>query len=144
MTDLNHDAAPVAKRDAKTSTAGTLTRIIVCASCRDEHDSDEHPRPGLLFGDRVRAAADGETLVVEQVECLANCKRRLSAAMSRSDGWTYVFGDLALENADDLVAGALLYRDSANGLIPWRGRPDCLKRGLVARIPPQNLEDHSS
>ncbi|TIT93614.1 MAG: metal-binding protein, partial [Mesorhizobium sp.] len=24
-------------------------------------------------------------------------------------------------------------------LIPWRGRPDSLKRGLVARLPPLDL-----
>ena len=29
-----------------------------------------------------------------------------------------------------------LFADSTDGLMPWRGRPDCLKRGLVARIPP--------
>ncbi|TIR82512.1 MAG: metal-binding protein, partial [Mesorhizobium sp.] len=26
-----------------------------------------------------------------------------------------------------------------DGLIPWRGRPDSLKRGLVARLPPLDL-----
>ena len=27
------------------------------------------------------------------------------------------------------------------GLMPWRGRPEPLKRGLIARVPPFNVED---
>ena len=123
--------------------AGAPTTIIVCSSCRNGENSDSHPRPGLLFGDQVRLAAARDNLHVEQVECLGNCKRRLSAAMSKPGGWTYVFGDLAPDDANDLVEGARLYRDAANGLIPWRGRPECLKRGLVSRVPPQPFHGKS-
>ena len=123
--------------------AEAATTIIICSSCRDASNSDDHPRPGLLLGDTVLQAAASDSLVVEQVECLANCKRRLSAALVKPDGWTYVFGDLCIDDAADLVEGARLYRDSANGLIPWRGRPECLKRGLIARIPPQPFNGRS-
>lgn len=124
--------APAASVDAATT-------IIVCSSCRNGDNDDSHPRPGLLFGNEVRKAAAKGSIAVEQVECLANCKRRLSAAMVKPGGWTYVFGDLCPDDAEDLVEGARLYHESDNGLIPWRGRPDCLKRGLVARIPPQTF-----
>ncbi len=117
-----HDGAPVT--------------IVVCASCRDETGSDAHPRAGHLLGTATRAAAANTKITVLQVECLGNCKRRLSAAMLRDGCWSYVFGDLKPDSADDLVAGAKLFATSADGLIPWRGRPDSLKRGLVARIPP--------
>ena len=26
--------------------------------------------------------------------------------------------------------------DASDGLMPWRGRPEILKRGLIARVPP--------
>ena len=35
-----------------------------------------------------------------------------------------------------LVDGARLFASAADGLMPWRGRPDILKRGLIARVPP--------
>jgi predicted metal-binding protein len=56
----------------------------------------------------------------------------------RRDGaWTYVFGHLdAATGADALIEGARLFAHSSDGLIPWRGRPAALKRGLVARTPP--------
>jgi predicted metal-binding protein len=57
----------------------------------------------------------------------------------KENGWSYVFGDLAIENGPDLIEGARLFQTSEDGLIPWRGRPDCLKRGLVSRIPPLSL-----
>ena len=109
--------------------------IVVCASCRDETGSDAHPRPGALLAAATKSAA-GDRLSVRQVECLGNCKRRLSAAILRENCWSYVFGDLTAGDAPDLVAGARLFATSTDGLLPWRGRPASLKRGLVARIPP--------
>ena len=84
----------------------------------------------------MRRAAEGSAVRVHRIACLGNCKRRLSAAMVKPGAWSYVFGDLSVDSGADLVAGAKLFADSADGLIPWRGRPDSLKRGLVARIPP--------
>ncbi|TPK86476.1 DUF1636 family protein [Mesorhizobium sp. B2-4-17] len=113
--------------------------VIVCASCRDETGSDAHPRAGELLAQDTRRAAASERVRVRTVECLGNCKRRLSAAILRDGCWSYVFGDLTTGSGADLVTGAKLFATSSDGLIPWRGRPDSLKRGLVARIPPLDL-----
>jgi predicted metal-binding protein len=112
--------------------------VVVCATCRDETGSDAHPRAGEILAADAKAAAAGEVRVTS-VECLGNCKRRLSAAILRENCWSYVFGDLSTTSGADLVAGAKLFAGSADGLIPWRGRPDSLKRGLVARIPPLDI-----
>ena len=113
--------------------------VIVCASCRDETGSDAHPRAGELLAENTRQAASGDNLSIRTVECLGNCKRRLSAAILRDGCWSYVFGDLTAASGADLVTGAKLFATSTDGLIPWRGRPDSLKRGLVARIPPLDM-----
>ena len=109
--------------------------VVVCATCRDVSGSDAHPRAGAILARNTKAAA-GDDVRVATVECLGNCKRRLSAAILRENCWSYVFGDLSTESGPDLIAGARLFATSTDGLIPWRGRPDSLKRGLVARIPP--------
>jgi predicted metal-binding protein len=116
----------------------TGVTVIVCASCRDETGSDAHPRAGELLAEDTRRAAAGD-IRVRTVECLGNCKRRLSAAILRDSCWSYVFGDLTATSGADLVTGAKLFATSTDGLIPWRGRPDSLKRGLVARIPPLDM-----
>ncbi|ADV12405.1 DUF1636 family protein [Mesorhizobium ciceri] len=113
--------------------------IIVCGSCRNETGSDAHPRAGELLTDDTRRAAAGDDIRIRSVECLGNCKRRLSAAILRDGCWSYVFGDLTATSGADLVTGAKLFATSKDGLIPWRGRPDSLKRGLVARIPPIDM-----
>ncbi|TPN81492.1 DUF1636 domain-containing protein [Mesorhizobium sp. CU2] len=113
--------------------------IIVCSSCRDETGSDAHPRAGTLLAEDTRRAASGDKINIRTVECLGNCKRRLSAALLRDGCWSYVFGDLTAASGADLVTGAKLFATSSDGLIPWRGRPDSLKRGLVARIPPLDM-----
>ena len=120
---------------APASAALAEVTVLVCATCRDATGSDAYPRPGALLAAATKEAA-GNVVRVRQVECLGNCTRRLSAAILRQDCWSYVFGGLAIGDGPDLVAAARLYAASADGVLPWRGRPDKLKRGLVARIPP--------
>ncbi|MFK8250477.1 DUF1636 family protein [Ancylobacter terrae] len=113
------------------------TVLMVCTSCRRPGDDDALPRPGEDFTRAVRTAAEGSTVTVKGIRCLGNCSRGLSAALTREGGWTYVFGGLDPDrDARALVTGAELYAAAGDGFMPWRGRPDILKRGVVARIPP--------
>jgi len=121
------------------ATGDDAVTILVCNTCRDEFGSDAEPRPGAQLAEQARRAAADSAIVVREVACLGNCKRRLSAGLHRTGAWTYVFGDLTPESGADLVAGAQLFSTSTDGLLPWRGRPDSLKRGLVARFPPLDL-----
>jgi predicted metal-binding protein len=133
-TEAADQVAPV-----ETATSVDTVTIIVCSSCRGEDGSDDRPRPGERLAEATKAANQDAEIHVVATECLGNCKRRLSAALVKDGGWSYVFGDLVIENAGDLVEGARLFQTSDNGLIPWRGRPDCLKRGLISRIPPLSM-----
>ncbi|MER8629897.1 DUF1636 family protein [Mesorhizobium opportunistum] len=132
-------SAGTADNSSADSDALSGVTVIICASCRDETGSDAHPRAGELLAQDTRNAVSGEDIRVRTVECLGNCKRRLSAAILRDGCWSYVFGDLTTASGADLVTGAKLFATSTDGLIPWRGRPDSLKRGLVARIPPLDM-----
>jgi predicted metal-binding protein len=77
---------------------------------------------------------------VRFIECLANCTRGPSAAVRCAGSWTYVFGGLDAGCAAALIDGARLLAAAADGVMPWRGRPDALKRGLIARVPPLDRE----
>ena len=109
--------------------------IVVCNSCRGASGSDERPRPGSRLVEDTRRAAADSGVVVREVGCLGNCKRGLSATMLRDGCWSYVFGGLDETAGEDLVAGALLLAGSTDGFMPFRARPESLKRGLIARIP---------
>jgi predicted metal-binding protein len=109
--------------------------VLVCSSCRRDDDPLDGPRPGSRLAADARAAAEGSGVGVRQVACLGNCKRGLTAAIFRTGCWAYVFGGLSPASGADLVAGARLFARSEDGFLPWRDRPEALKRGLVARIP---------
>jgi predicted metal-binding protein len=52
-----------------------------------------------------------------------------------------VFGELDAECAPALVAGAQLLAAAADGIMPWRDRPDVLKKSIIARIPPLDFSE---
>ena len=93
-----------------------------------------------MLAEATARAAAGTGITVLGVKCLANCTRGLSAAVRRNHAWTYVFGGLdAVQRPAALVEGARLFSHATDGVMPWRGRPEALKRGLVARIPPHRF-----
>ena len=121
-----------------TNSAADRTTVLVCITCRASTDPSDSPRKGLALADATAdALGDAVDVNVLRVRCLGNCNRGLSAAIRRENCWTYVFGDLDAErDGPTLIAGARLFAESTDGLMPWRGRPDPLKRGLIARMPP--------
>lgn len=123
--------------DSNTETVPEGPIVYVCVTCRKAGDADDGPRAGLLLAEATAEAARGTDVTVRHVECLANCRRSLSAALRKKNSWTYIFGELnAPTDAPALIQGAQLLADAEDGLLPWRGRPDVLKGGLIARVPP--------
>jgi predicted metal-binding protein len=118
--------------------------IYVCVTCRRAGEPDAEPRPGALLADATEQAAAGTEVEVRRLRCLANCTRGPSAAMRCNGSWTYVFGGLDAANADALVAGARLLAGAIDGILPWRGRPEILKRALIARVPPFDFVESDS
>jgi predicted metal-binding protein len=125
--------------------AATAMTIYVCITCRRAGDPEDGVRPGLTLARETARAAEGTGVTVRQVRCLANCSRALSAAVRREGSWTYVFGGLdETRDASALIEGARLFAGAADGLMPWRGRPEILKRGLIARVPPIDFIEETS
>jgi predicted metal-binding protein len=127
-----------------THSAIDRTTVLVCITCRastDPIDTLETPRKGLALAEATAfALGDADDVEVLRVRCLANCTRGLSAAIRKQDAWTYVFGHLDAErDGPSLIVGARLFAGATDGLMPWRGRPESLKRGLIARVPPANF-----
>ncbi len=99
--------------------------------------------PGAALAEATAEAAVGvPDIDVQRIRCLGNCSRGPSAAIRRENTWTYVFGGLdPTRDGEALIVGACLLADAQDGLMPWRGRPEPLKRGLIARIPPVGFRE---
>jgi predicted metal-binding protein len=124
-----------------TAASTDAATVYVCITCRHPGEPESEPRPGAVLAAATAKAAEGGSVAVQPVRCLANCTRGLSAAVRCNGSWTYVFGGLDAACGPALVEGARLLAGAADGIMPWRGRPQSLKRGLIARVPPLNFEE---
>jgi predicted metal-binding protein len=122
-------------------TSAPAPEIYVCITCRRVGEPETEPCPGALLAAAIERAASGTEVRVRRLRCLANCARGPSAAMRCNGSWTYIFGGLDEENAQALINGARLLATAADGILPWRGRPEILKRGLIARVPPLDFNE---
>jgi predicted metal-binding protein len=118
---------------------GPAPTLYVCVTCRAEGADPDAERPGArLYRELTRAAAArGDALRVEPVECLSVCKRPCTVAVAAAGRWTYVYGDLdPAFSAETILEGVGLYARAPEGIVPWRERPQAFRKGVVARIPP--------
>ncbi|MBD2146461.1 DUF1636 family protein [Sphaerospermopsis sp. FACHB-1194] len=74
---------------------------------------------------------------IQGVQCMRACNHACVIALQGEEKFTYLFGNLAV---DDSVSAILLcatqYYTSPKGLLPWSERPEALKTGILAKIPP--------
>lgn len=111
--------------------------ITICSSCRPP-DTPLGEAPGRKLLAAARAAGIGVADVkVREVQCLSVCTRICAASLSAEGGYTFVYGDLDPDTgAAALVELAAGCRDSAYGFVAWKDRPEPLRRGMIARVPP--------
>ncbi|MGQ3356774.1 MAG: DUF1636 family protein [Phreatobacter sp.] len=128
--------------ESPASAGSEPVRLMVCTTCRAAGADADAPRPGAqllaALGEALAANTDaGVRVVVEPVECLSVCKRPCTVSITAPGRWTYVYGDVdAAAHAGPLIAFATQYVATADGLVPWRERPEFIRKGVVARIPP--------
>lgn len=121
--------------------AVTTCTLHVCTTCRraraDLPEGYDKPGAALAAALEKRIEGSGAAIAVEAVECLSVCKRPCTVALSGEGKWTYVYGDLDPQDAvETLIAFAGQYRASPDGVVPWRERPEIIRKSVVARIPP--------
>jgi predicted metal-binding protein len=144
MTDFAPVPHPELKlQETRMSDIGPAGRatVMVCITCRAATGPAD--RTGIALAEATAVAAQAASdISVQRIRCLGNCSRGLSAAIRCDNTWTYVFGGLEpARDGPSLIIGAQLLAQAADGIMPWRGRPESLKRGLIARVPPSNFRE---
>lgn len=122
--------------------ATAAATIFVCVTCRRKRDDvpEGYDLPGdglarALADEVARQALSGVTVM--PVECLAVCRRPCTVAFAGPGKWTHLVGDLDAEaHVGDIVATALAVARSADGIVPWMERPQAIRSGGLARVPP--------
>jgi predicted metal-binding protein len=138
---MDRDLSPdLSASDGITETAAPVAPassvvVSVCITCK--------AADGAIIGPDMLAAvqaaideANGD-VVVRPVQCLSVCKRPATVAVTSSDGYTFLFGDLETESGSAAIASFVKsYKASNYGLVPWRERAQVLRKGMIARVPP--------
>jgi predicted metal-binding protein len=76
------------------------------------------------------------------VSCMSACSHACVVTFTCAGKYSYIFGDLPSDEANiPITASAILscaeiYSDRPNGMLAWKERPEPLKNGVIARIPP--------
>ncbi|MEO1610277.1 MAG: DUF1636 domain-containing protein [Pseudomonadota bacterium] len=120
----------------------TLSICLRCRDGREDRDIDLDQRGGRRLARAVadafsnsRAACLGVHL--RGVNCVSQCKRPCTIALSGPGRFTYLFGDLdPMLHADDVLCVAATYANARDGFLARPARPEVMQAGILGRIPP--------
>ncbi|QBF30360.1 metal-binding protein [Thalassococcus sp. S3] len=119
------------------------TELLICTKCRRGQEvGDDAVRPGAALHRELSETGLPEGIRLTEVECLSNCSQGCTIALRGPGRWTFVFGNLHETNHLDTIRdGAARYRDTPDGLVPWRERPEHFRKNCIARIPPMEAQN---
>ncbi len=121
--------------------ADEITTVAVCRTCRPEGTPADAEPPGAALAKAVAKAALGLGVVeVRAIACQSACSRACSATVAAPGKFSYVIGNLSPDDAADVVAFAVAHAASADGVPPWRSRPERVRKNTIARVPPPGAE----
>ncbi len=137
---MDQSALDAPLHEATSASSDIAVTLYVCITCRADEEGEATPRAGRRLHDALAEAQrhqDGAPRFrIVGTECLSNCNRGCSIALTGPGRWSYVYGDLSQASVDDVLAGASNYAATEDGLVPWRERPTIFRKGVIARIPP--------
>ena len=137
---MDQSALDAPPREAISTSSDTAVILYVCVTCRAGEEGEAIPRAGRRLHDALTEAQrnqDGAPRFrIVETECLSNCNRGCSVALTGPGRWSYIYGDLNQTSVDDVLTGASNYAATEDGLVPWRERPTIFRKGVIARIPP--------
>jgi predicted metal-binding protein len=123
------------------ATAAPVTEVIVCTTCRLTGASREVPAAGQILLENVLMLQDrcpDAGLRVRGIACMSGCSRACTVAFQAPGKPTYYFGDLSAdpETAAQVLACATMHAQGADGTLPRSQRPERLRGGILAKLPP--------
>lgn len=116
------------------------TEILVCVTCKRPDEPQGSPRSGRLLYDAIQAQASRDALpfAIRAIECLSGCSQACTVAFQANGKHAYLFGDLTpgAETAGQVIDCAKLHQGTSDGVMLRGERPELLRNGMIARLPP--------
>ena len=120
--------------------------ILVCRTCRlagMDRDGSAGPRSGTRLREALAKTALPLGITLREVACMSNCRQGCTITLRGGPRrWTYIYGRLDPElDIETIIEGAIRYRNAADGIVPWRKRPEHFRKNCIARVPPLEIPD---
>lgn len=110
-----------------------MSELVVCTTCRLPGADPEAIRDGARLSDALTA----QGIPHRRQECLSACTRGCAVVMRGAGRWTYVQGALDPDrDLSALIEMFYAYSATTDGIVPWRQRPEVIRKNTIARIPP--------
>lgn len=107
--------------------------LVVCTTCRREGTDPLAQSDGTRLSEALTARGVPHV----RQECLSACRRSCVVVFRGAGSWTYVQGDIDPDrHLDDIADMARAYAATTDGIVPWRSRPEVIRKHTIARIPP--------
>lgn len=120
-----------------------VTEVIVCTTCRPAGASRDLEAAGTELLEAMQTQqllhpGQWANLRVRGIACLSTCSRACSVAFQAPGKHTYLFGDLVpdAETAQHVLDCGALHQATSDGNLPRNERPERLRNGILARLPP--------
>ena len=119
--------------------------LLVCTACASvwKDGKREGKSGGQQFMEYLsKLAKDWELsdkFDIQEVECMSACSHSCAVSFAAVGKYTYLFGDLPAnepKSVEAVLECAGQYYANSDGLLPWSERPQALKKGVLAKIPP--------
>ncbi len=130
--------------------------LFVCTTCASIWQ--EGKKVGVSGGEKLLAELSHlhqswdlrDEIAIEPVACMSACSRSCVVSFASPGKYTYLFGDLSADKVSlPETAAAVLncagqYYAKSDGLLAWSERPEAMRKGVLARIPPLSALSESS
>ncbi|WP_293347926.1 MULTISPECIES: DUF1636 domain-containing protein [unclassified Microcoleus] len=130
------------KRNTVVRTKHSLLVCTACASVWKDGKREGKSGGQQFMEDLSKLARDwelSEQFDIREVECMSACSHSCAVSFAAAGKYTYLFGDLPFnesESVEAVLECAGQYYAKPDGLLPWSERPQALKKGVLAKIPP--------
>ena len=121
--------------------------LFVCTTCASTWQDGK--RVGESGGEKLlkqleQLSWEQTQFPIVPVACMSACSRPCTVSFAAVGKPTYLFGDLAASDAEAILQCASQYYSTPDGVLPWKERPEPLKKGIIARIPPLPARDRAN
>lgn len=125
----------------------TQHTLFVCVLCRSAEIDQQQTKlnAGQILFDHLSeglAAGDGcEAINIQPVRCLGACSHACVVAFAAPNKLTFILSKLSsTDSVPELLQFSGQYVACADGKVPYKERPDAVKQGIHAVLPPLPME----